>query len=158
MNVITRWALRTGAVGVVALGAGWVGGAASASGIGPADVDAAYSALLRAGSWIDTNGDNVGDLLVADYWGDGSPNAVAADFDQNRYLDLFITDLDNDGSAESAAADTDFDGYWDVVIVDGYGDAARSGSGDGPMTPEVAYSMNMTTLVSSMMPVVYGNL
>jgi hypothetical protein len=163
----SRWALRIGSAGTVVLGAGWASGAASAA--SPADLNAILSAAV--GTWWDTNGDQIGDVFIAERWGGGPAYLVAIDADQNGWIEGFEVDLDGDGIRESAAVDLSGNGVFDRYAVDTDGDGWQNIIDDfnedlytdvvpvgSPASAATQYSTNVATINSTMIPMVYENL
>lgn len=169
---IHKWALRMGIGGAVVVGAGLASGHVSAT--SPADLNAILSAAV--GTWWDTNGDQIGDLLVADCWSGGPVYLAALDADQNGWVERFAVDLDCDGLLESAALDLSGNGVFDQYLVDtdgdgwqniiddfdedqyadpGYTDFVPVGS---PATSATQYSTNMMIVNSTFIPMVYDTL
>ena len=85
---------------------------------------------LEAFTFIDTNGDGMGDVGGADGNGDGTLDAYAFDINFNGVIDHYATDVNQDGFLELVIGDNNEDGTFGARFWDSNGDSVIDSSAE----------------------------
>jgi hypothetical protein len=74
---------------------------------------------------IDSNGDNIIDVILIDRWEDGVADVYAQDLDQNGVLEGYLLDADNNGVIDTYGYDWNQNGIIEIAMIvtttDAYG-------------------------------------